>query len=389
MWRNEHLILLFLFAFSLFSACKSISTSSFENVKWVDTPDHGITPSELIYDNLSYQDYVRDRLINIKFHIVNSLDSSANFRPHEADIFIGQLLDAANHRLKYNDPMSLPEGNNTPLFDTHLRYQLVEEGIVYHYDADCYFIKNGYKSNRFDVDKVTRWTQGQDSMIHIFLMPFDPNEIKSGRQKRENTGIALGNAIKIAGYFESGGPGWNHAGVFNHEVGHVLGLMHTWNEDDACPDTPMNDNCWVQSDAPPCDGPTSNNLMDYNAHQSAITPCQIIRMHQKIDDPTSIASKVVQPPEAIHFNAKSVLKIHRDHIWKDLVYLDRDVVVNSGITLFVDARVVLIPPAKIILKKKSRIVWVSGDVQFYSGESYNFIEAHRSAKFIKKRKELY
>jgi len=95
----------------------------------------------------------------------------------------------------------------------------------------------------------------------------------------------------------------------NHEIGHTLNLDHTWNVIDifeGCADTPLGyiydhlqagicttdvyANCWdYRPSTPgcprkPCDewSKISNNLMDYNSHDPALTVCQIDRMNQNL-----------------------------------------------------------------------------------------------------------
>ena len=73
------------------------------------------------------------------------------------------------------------------------------------------------------------------------------------------------------------------ASAVNHELCHLLGLNHphqyssfNWG---VCPDAPMNANCWNLNEpaTPDCSASTqvSNNLMDYNAAQSSLAPCQV------------------------------------------------------------------------------------------------------------------
>lgn len=84
-----------------------------------------------------------------------------------------------------------------------------------------------------------------------------------------------------------GGGAWSSAKLLNHEVAHNLNLRHTWNENDYCSDTPFNNNCWnINFPANTnCDDwcEISNNMMDYNFSQQAISPCQINRMQDHLD----------------------------------------------------------------------------------------------------------
>lgn len=128
--------------------------------------------------------------------------------------------------------------------------------------------------------------------------------------------------------------------LLNHEIGHMLNLNHTWNEDDGCDDTPKgtiyqrkdnpadttatatchddNANCWANGTFPkdhckgtpnPCCDTAcwpniSNNIMDYNAAwpSSSYTPCQIDKMAQDLKESGGTYIKTCQtncpPPNA-------------------------------------------------------------------------------------------
>ncbi|PIP55023.1 MAG: hypothetical protein COX07_02175 [Bacteroidetes bacterium CG23_combo_of_CG06-09_8_20_14_all_32_9] len=59
------------------------------------------------------------------------------------------------------------------------------------------------------------------------------------------------------------------ANTIRHELGHNLGLWHTWSQYDYCDDTPYNQGCWnlnEPSTNPLCSLITNvtNNVMDYD-----------------------------------------------------------------------------------------------------------------------------
>ena len=98
-------------------------------------------------------------------------------------------------------------------------------------------------------------------------MPHHPDSVKSKTYQSGCVGIALVLPLKIASVYEKALNEWNVRGTFNHEIGHILGLEQLdlrWLQD-----TPLYDNkCWVP-EMPGCKDNTSNNMMDYNAWQSA------------------------------------------------------------------------------------------------------------------------
>ncbi len=80
-----------------------------------------------------------------------------------------------------------------------------------------------------------------------------------------------------------GYPEWNFVkNLLNHEIGHTLGLRHSWDNGpdfDDCLDTPTHKNCWeFDENLADCDewGEISSNVMSYNSTPiQAYTVCQI------------------------------------------------------------------------------------------------------------------
>lgn len=250
------------------------------------------------------------RFIRVNVHFVQDGAGGKNFGPvdlpppaNERDMddngyrWAQGLMDGANSTWCWggNPPMKLPVGNTTPA--NPKRVQLVLTGVYFDKVSDDqkrqWSLANHADSYLFD-------TFGKDKLntINIFVM----NNLDASYNNTGGNASAYGptpaqgcwvkimapwQANKRAAATPSGtvhGP-WAYTGILNHELGHIFSLFHSWSGDD-CPDTPDNPNCWDDS-SPNCAGatppqPASNNMMDYNNVQNALTPCQITKMHNTI-----------------------------------------------------------------------------------------------------------
>ena len=299
------------------------------------------------------------RSIRTYFHIINNLDSSMNFSEARAGDVVSELLNVANQRMKSNASMHLPKGNNTPSLNAHIKYVIARAddgpGIFFHYmNRPLTYRKKGKNKNLYERKSFSSLSQSPDSVVNVFLLPFDPDQLQSGEQLIEQTAIALGAIIKIPGMYESGQPAWSYAGIFNHEMGHILGLRHTWNVNDGCDDTPRHDNCWNKTDHPPCNDVTSNNLMDYNAHQSAITPCQIGRMHQRIAKPGTTAHSVARKDWCRGSNEETI--IEEEEIIQDVVRISGDLVIVKNAKLTISAPIFMGPKKNIVVQRGGTLI---------------------------------
>jgi hypothetical protein len=222
------------------------------------------------------------RQIRVNFHVMNSRDSSHNYPPDKAREVLSELLRCANADLDTNaHNWRSPEG--TAVLPKGYRYvlwpQAGDDGFYFHYDDSLYyFISQGKQINNYSRKVIDTYTVGKDSILNMFLLVHHPDSVKSPTYRATRQGIALGTSFKIAGLYESTDPPCGSSGLLNHEIGHILTLMHAWSED-GCPDTDNHPNkCWVRTETPPCRDQATNNMMDYNAYQLALTPCQIGRI---------------------------------------------------------------------------------------------------------------
>lgn len=228
------------------------------------------------------------------------------------------LIDRSNEILSNNQDQwrkaNDPNVQNPPLPVTYpniapdIKMQFILSGVYFHEDPRA-IVTNlnsdmNYFHNTYGVNK--------DTEVNIYLA----SEFQGG-----GSGIAnnLGGNSKynmINAYYTYTQPtcrDWSlsyTAALIIHETGHNLSLRHTWGGDDDCDDTPLGylydklvngncfynqrANCWAYgSNSQICPGSLygydcdtwykiSNNIMDYNQYQSALTSCQIGRIHSDL-----------------------------------------------------------------------------------------------------------
>ncbi len=280
-------------------------------------------------------EYHQNRTIRCNVHFIDSPARDNNYSLDEGRKYMKAAMKYANGRLGKNDKMTLPIGNNTPVLDPGFRYVVVpatndpeDDGFYLHIEEkEYYFLHKGKKKNNYKKNVISKHVVGGDSILNIFVMAQPNDSIKSKTYRVKSTGIALGTSIKISGLFHGGHESWFHAGLINHEIGHVLGLAHAWTKHDGCDDTPSHPNCFDANAPAPCDGPHSNNVMDYNNQQLTYTPCQIGKIHKGLNRFDSRTRKLLVKDWCKLDVTKTI--IISDHVeWKG----DRDIRHNIIIT---------------------------------------------------------
>ncbi|MEL7250905.1 MAG: hypothetical protein AAFZ63_23380 [Bacteroidota bacterium] len=261
-------------------------------------------------DTSRLQDYPM-RYLRINMHWMNSEDGSQNIPEEEAVAHSKRIVEAMNYALRKNPKMFLPIGNDTPVHPVNFRYVLsgrpddpTDEGVYYHYDDSLYYYVHYRKkdSNLYDRTVIKKYGVQLDTVLNLFMLPHQPDSVKSKTYAAGNVGVALRNALKVAATFkenfeaDSKNCHWGYRGVINHEVGHILSLAHAWGRGDGCEDTPVHSNrCFGRASGPGCDTLMSNNLMDYSSLQLAWTPCQISKVHRRFSNPKYLQRKFLEP----------------------------------------------------------------------------------------------
>lgn len=269
--------------------------------------------SENYNGSTKYVSHMPIKYVKLSFHFFND-SNQPNFSPYEASMYANDLVRYSNEKLANNQPMNLPLGNNTPLFPIRYRYIIGadsitnKEAVYYHTDNEvAYMNKKNNSRNIFWNAPYEKYGIKTDNAIDVFMLEHPKDSVGSPTYKASMDGIGEGNWMKIVGAYQHSLDSFveeygnkkrkwaeQYVGLFNHEAGHVVGLPHTWQYNDGCDDTPKHSNCWNYTETEPCNREVSNNMMDYNAYQNSLTPCQIGKVNFNLLDRHSSIRKYLQ-----------------------------------------------------------------------------------------------
>jgi hypothetical protein len=316
-------------------------------------------------------------VVQVVVHVMDIGDGAHNLKKESARKFIHEMLSRCNAKLKTNAKMHLPPGNDTPVLPVPWQYELRQsgenDGIYFQYDTALFYYRHGRNTNRTSRAVIDKYAVSPDSVINIFMMPHHPDSVGRPEYRAVGTGIMLGSSLKVAQVFKEGLSPESCVGLLNHEVGHALGLSHTWAGNDGCDDTPKHSNCWNYTSESPCDSLVSNNMMDYNAWQAALTPCQIGRVLRNVGNLSSRVRKYFRPDWCTHDSTKTIAITDSVH-WNAPKDLSGDIRVGDNAVLQISCRVSLAREAKIIIAPTGRLILNGCQLHNACGDSWLGIE---------------
>ncbi len=339
-----------------------------------------------------------------------------------------EIIDAANDKLATTETYSinLPYGAAPPSLATRFRYRLAgdadpgvtgDDGVYFHRDDDYYY---------FDYNNATLY--GASNSAHV-LCPESPTGFGHNTSTELNIFFQEsddGKALidkRFSGYAPSPpyasppyvpfviiSSGWttyrNGFGPFHmmanllvHEIGHDLGLSHTWNSIDNCSDTPENCNCYAQyitacKDAdgcPPaagacnipadcpcaeldaCDVEFSNNIMDYNVYRQIFSPCQHGRINYwLVHEPVL---NYVYKDYCEILDADLVIDDPGEEIvWESKRIMKGNIRIKALTTLIIKCWVGMPADAKIFVEGSGKLIIDGGTISSNCGELWQGIE---------------
>lgn len=300
--------------------------------------------------DMDHLDHTSLKKIKVNFHVIRDDNGEGNFSEEFGRKFIKETLFEVNKSILKNSKMKLPLGNNTPVLTGRYTLEMTptdyipgDDGIYFHNDDEhCFVINRGRDKNIFDRSVYEKYGIQKDSVVNVFIQDVHKDSIISKSYEPASNGVAFGNWIKAGlWYFCATDTLWENGVAttprkyrpfvqLHHEMGHCFGLAHAWRTD-GCDDTPSHDNCFSPS-LGTCKV-ASNNVMDYNGEMSALTPCQIGKIHMTALTRPQRKNLLVKDWCKLT-NFKSII-IEKDFVWNDCKTLQGNLTIKDGARLVI------------------------------------------------------
>ncbi len=307
------------------------------------------------------------RTVRLTVHVINSADSSKNFRPtpYQRE-FLNRVWNDVNYNfsglLPYKASVATPD---TPDFvpDSRIRFRV--DTVIYYFSDELadWYAHTHHEDGSFAVFKAENRAQFfyntlvkgninlrpalRDSAIQVFLVEDDS-------VSERGMAMALGykdwiydlGGYKIFRQDTLPGNHWTMAATIAHELGHVLGAHHPF-EYRPCKDVPATPRG------------ASNNLLDYwpNASRN-LTPCQIGTMHALLSGAKqgTVWQALIAPECPGDTGSPTLIGAGVSEEWNGVRRINQPVLLRTGAQLTINCRLEFTQGAGFYLETGSRLI---------------------------------
>lgn len=311
-----------------------------------------------IQDTIGWAEYssYKSQIFNSLTIINDSTISLNNWSGNISSYNCLEIQNSSNSGVYSIKSKIIQNGNLILSLNTHLNNSTDNSGTIY-------VITNDNITNRFY--NFNKYHKNDTSAIHIYFV----------RNNSECYQIGFGEANGLSSYAlrmvnPMGTLSWINSELLSHELGHCLGLSHTW----LTPPTIINDIYNPDNNILPLSCNTvniSNNIMGYNNCRNFLSPLQIAFIRIGINTKPVLMKTVIELRQS---NNNNVYITGTNVIWDQREIIGGTLTIESGSTLTVKCKVHFSPQGKVIIKPGGRLILDGGELTNILGEMWQGIE---------------